>query len=295
MFHSLVAGGLNHLQAKMSTPDSKQVEVSVKKNIKPTDGEYSPVQPGGSLILAWQIRHKRVVMIGGGNVAAGRILNLLNADALITLICPTEGLHPEVSYRLQTHPERIVHLSRNFLSSDLDDPTISLALTAIDDPEESTKIYQLCHAKRIPVNVADVPEECDFYFGSTHRDGPLQIMVSTNGNGPRLASIIRKRIARSLPSNTGRAIEKVGELRRKLREIAPGKGGIEGQKRMEWMSRVCDEWSLDELGDMTEGDMQLLLKGFVGGSVKSYDEVIKMGKVLESVRIGEEEDDKNDI
>jgi precorrin-2 dehydrogenase/sirohydrochlorin ferrochelatase len=57
-------------------------------------------------------------------------------------------------------------------------------------------------------------------------------MVSTNGNGPKLASIVRKRIAEALPSNMGAAIENVGKLRRKLREVAPDIK--EGPKRMKW-------------------------------------------------------------
>jgi precorrin-2 dehydrogenase/sirohydrochlorin ferrochelatase len=65
-----------------------------------------------------------------------------------------------------------------------------------------------------------------------HRDGPLQIMVSTNGKGPRLANIVRRSIAANLPNNIGEAISKVGKLRQMLREIAPGIE--EGPKRMTW-------------------------------------------------------------
>lgn len=107
-----------------------------------------------------------------------------------------------------------------------------MVLVAVDDPEASTRIWKLCKERRIPANIADVPPECDFYFGSVHRDGPLQIMVSTNGNGPKMASIVRKKIAASLPSGMGRAIENVGILRAKLRETAPE--AKEGQKRMRW-------------------------------------------------------------
>ncbi len=107
-----------------------------------------------------------------------------------------------------------------------------MVFTAVDDPEASTQIYKLCQERHIPANIADVPPECDFYFGSVHRDGPLQIMISTNGNGPKLASIVRKQIAKSLPKNIGMAITKVGELRRKLRVVAPNQE--EGPKRMRW-------------------------------------------------------------
>lgn len=32
--------------------------------------EYPEIQGGGSLILAWQIRNKRVLVVGGGEVSA---------------------------------------------------------------------------------------------------------------------------------------------------------------------------------------------------------------------------------
>lgn len=111
-----------------------------------------------------------------------------------------------------------------------------MVLTAVDDPDASTQIWKLCQQRKIPANIADVPPECDFYFGSVHRDGPLQIMVSTNGNGPKLASLVRKQIAAKLPPNAGAAIERVGLLRKKLRRVASG--GEEGPKRMQW----CVSW-----------------------------------------------------
>jgi len=107
-----------------------------------------------------------------------------------------------------------------------------MVLVAVDDPEASTQIWKLCKEKRIPANIADVPPECDFYFGSVHRDGPLQVMVSTNGNGPRLASTIRKYIAKQLPRNAGQAISSMGQLRVKLRQLAPNVE--DGPKRMAW-------------------------------------------------------------
>jgi precorrin-2 dehydrogenase / sirohydrochlorin ferrochelatase len=130
---------------------------------------------------------------------------------------------------------------KKFEPSDLDDADITMVLTAIDDPEASSRIWKLCKEKRIAANIADVPPECDFYFGSVHRDGPLQIMVSTNGNGPKMANIVRRRIAASLPENIGAAITKVGALRKKLRVIAPGEE--QGPKRMKWYVSKSAEWN----------------------------------------------------
>lgn len=109
-----------------------------------------------------------------------------------------------------------------------------MLLVAIDDPEASTAIWKLAKERKIPVNIADVPPECDFYFGSTYRNGPLQIMVSTNGRGPRMASTLRKTITADLPPYIGDAIDNVGRLRAKLRLVAPGKTKEWIDKRMKW-------------------------------------------------------------
>lgn len=165
-------------------------------------------------------------------VAAGRIVNILNADANVTVVSPRSGLNEEVAYRIEQ--KQVDYIDRKFEPSDLDG--VDMVLTAVDDPEASSQIYKLCKERRIAANIADVPPECDFYFGSVHRDGPLQIMVSTNGNGPKLANIVRRQIASNLPSNIGAAIQRVGMLRRKLRKIAPMPE--EGPKRMQWYVQV---------------------------------------------------------
>ena len=200
-------------------------------------------------------------------VAAGRILNVLNADAKVTVISPRSGLNPEVVHRIEKG--QITYHDRKFEPSDLDN--VDMVLTAIDDPATSTVIWKLCKERKIAANIADVPPECDFYFGSVHRDGPLQIMVSTNGNGPKLASIVRKNIAANLPVDTGAAVQKVGILRKKLRKVAPKVE--EGPKRMGWMSRVCEEWSLEELVKMDEEDMDRLLGFYKPNTVPTFEEV----------------------
>lgn len=152
----------------------------------------------------------------------------------MTVVSPREGLNDEVAHRVAEG--QVDYVDRKFEASDLDN--VDMVLTAVDDPEASTQIWKLCKERKIAANIADVPPECDFYFGSVHRDGPLQIMVSTNGNGPKLASIVRKRIATSLPANIGTAIQKVGMLRRKLRKVAPAVE--EGPKRMQWCVKLLE-------------------------------------------------------
>lgn len=141
---------------------------------------------------------------------------------------PRDGLNAEVAHRIAQG--EVDYVDRKFEPADLDN--VDMVLTAVDDPEASTQIWKLCKEKRIAANIADVIPECDFYFGSTYRDGPLQVMVSTNGNGPRFSNIVKRKIADTLPANTGEGIQKIGKLRQMLRKVAPLKE--EGPKRMSW-------------------------------------------------------------
>jgi precorrin-2 dehydrogenase/sirohydrochlorin ferrochelatase len=188
----------------------------------------------------------------------------------VTVVSPAARLNPEVAYRVAQG--QVTHIDRNFEPADLDGA--DMVLVAVDDPAASTAIWQLCKARRIPANIADVPPECDFYFGSVHRDGPLQVMVSTNGKGPRLASMIRKFIAKQLPSDAGRAIETVGQLRVRLREIAPRPE--EGPKRMGWMSKVSEAYPWDEMCGLSEEDIGNLLRFYPSGKVPTLEELKAM-------------------
>ena len=228
---------------------------------------------GGSLLVAWQLKDKHVLIVGGGDVASGRIESVLVADARITLIAPRAGLHPLTQHLLDACPARITHHDRLFAGpADLDG--VDMVLTAVDDVAASRAICALCRERRIPVNVADIPPSCDFYFGSQIRDGPLQVMISTNGQSPKLANLIRRQIEAAIPARAGAAIEKVGALRSKLKERAPGVGGDVGRRRMRWMVDVCSSWDMDELAMLDEQMMARLLdEGWENQTVPRLEDV----------------------
>ena len=232
----------------------------------PFMAEFTLPPGGGSLLLAWQLSGKRVLIIGGGDVSSGRIKSVLAADAYITLIAPRDGLHPLTSYFV-ANSKRVTYYDRTF-ADERDLEGADMVLTAIDDVECSKRICLMCRERKIPVNVADIPPMCDFYFGSQIRRGPLQILISTNGNGPKLASLIKTSIEETIPLNIGQAIENVGVLRGKLKERAPGVGGDVSKKRMKWMSDICTTWSFDDLAKLDVELMEnILSEGWEAGIV----------------------------
>ncbi|KAJ7097857.1 siroheme synthase [Mycena belliarum] len=233
----------------------------------------SPAISGGSLLIAWQLKDKNVLIVGGGEVASQRIESVLTADALITILSPARGLHARTKQLIDAHAARITYYDRRF-SGPAEIHKMDMVLTALDDVNISREICEMCRKAKVPVNAADIPDLCDFYFGAQIRDGPLQIMISTNGNGPRMAALMKKRIQSALSGTEGGAIEKVGVLRTQLKERAPGVGGPLGRKRMKWMSEVCNIWQVDELTQLDEHTIiKLLDEGWEKDRVPTLDQL----------------------
>jgi precorrin-2 dehydrogenase / sirohydrochlorin ferrochelatase len=230
-----------------------------------------------SLLIAWQLKNKHVLVVGGGQVASSRIRQALAAGANLTVVSPVQGLSEETKSLIDTvvgsDDNHVIHRNRTFVSTDLEN--VDMALTAIDDVDLSREIGTLCRARRIPVNVADDPAYCDFYFGSQIRQGPLQIMVSTNGKSPKLANIIRRKIEECIPEGAGEAIDKVGRVRERLKERAPGVGGDVSKRRMKWMVDLCTSWELDDLASLDDGQIEKMLDdGWESNFVPSREHVM---------------------
>ncbi|CAK5277653.1 unnamed protein product [Mycena citricolor] len=213
---------------------------------------------GGSFLIAWQLKDKQVLIVGGGEVASQRIESILAADAFITVLSPAKGVHVRTRQFIDAYPARITYYDRRF-SGPAEIHKMDMVLTALDDVNRSRDICEMCREAKVPVNAADIPDLCDFYFGAQIRDGPLQIMISTNGNGPRMAALMKKKIGEALSGKEGEAIEKVGILRARLKDRAPGVGGLLGRKRMKWMSEVCNTWDIDDLTELDDALIARLL------------------------------------
>lgn len=255
-------------------------------------------QPGASLIIAFQIKSKHVLVIGGGDVAMGRVNALLSADAVVTLVAPeltNSALRDYVKIQ-QEEPDlsNLIFIQKTVVAEKseatgadcvaVEDLVLdqnhkckfSLVLTAINtNTGVSEKVYNLCSVQNnVPVNVADVPPMCDFYFASMIRRGPLQVAVSTGGSAPRLARRIRLAIERSVDDlgAVDKAIENISRLRQALRTgnvtASLGKAATQEERvaiikaRMKWMSQVCDAWSIDEMAQIDDDDVQFLVASY---------------------------------
>jgi siroheme synthase, N-terminal domain len=144
------------------------------------------------------IRERRCLVVGGSETAARKAELLLRAGARIDVVAAS--LHDGWS-RLEGR-ERVTVVATAFDSSLLDDKDIVLVVE--DDFEAAKRIADAAHARNIPVNVADKPALCSFILPSIIDRSPIVVAVSSGGESPVLARMLRARLETLVPAAYGR-------------------------------------------------------------------------------------------
>ncbi|ORX98221.1 uroporphyrin-III C-m [Basidiobolus meristosporus CBS 931.73] len=211
---------------------------------------------GASLIVAWRCQKSHILVVGNNSIAASRVYSSLDSDAEVTLVSPQAGMCHELAVRIERG--EINWFDREFEESDVVGK--EMVLVTLDDRDHCEKIATLCKTHRIPINVADMNDLCDFWFMSTYRDQSLQLAVSTNAQAPKLANRLRRQLVSSLPDGIGDAIHKVGILRRKIRDSDPSI--LSRSRRMHWLAQICEYWPLQRLSQLSEEEIEELLESY---------------------------------
>jgi len=132
-----------------------------------------------------KVEDRKCLVVGGGKVAARKVMLLKRAGAHITAVSPQ--LCDELRALLEQGA--ITYVAREFQDEDLHDCVLVIAAT--DDKVVNRRVSELANAQRIPVNVVDSPDLCSFIMPSIIDRSPVQIAVSTGGASPVLARLLR--------------------------------------------------------------------------------------------------------
>lgn len=159
-----------------------------------------------------KLRGRTSIVVGGGEIALRKVSLLLKAEADVTVVSPE--LCPELA-ALQAQG-RIVHLAQRFEPERLDGAQLVIAAT--DDEAVNRQVSAAAQAHNIPVNVVDAPELCTFVVPSVVDRSPIVIAVSSGGNAPVLARMVRARLETLIPASYGRLAQLAGEFRDKVKE-----------------------------------------------------------------------------
>lgn len=152
-----------------------------------------------------QLHGRLCAVIGGGSVGRRKVRGLLDAGARVRLVAPdalAEGDRSGVEI-----------VPRPYRPGDLEGA--ALAFAATDSRETNAAVAREARQRGIPVCVADAPDEGDFVLPALLRRGELTVAVSTGGQSPALAALVREHLAENLGPEWATVLEIAAALRRK--------------------------------------------------------------------------------
>jgi uroporphyrin-III C-methyltransferase/precorrin-2 dehydrogenase/sirohydrochlorin ferrochelatase len=146
---------------------------------------------------------RRVVVVGGGPVAASKIEALVAAGARVTVVAPQ--IRPEIEQA------DVDIVRRDFTDTDLDG---AWWVVAAAPPAVNRRVSQAAEQRRIFVNAVDDPAHATAYLGGVVRRDGVTIVVSTNGRAPAIAGLLREALDAWLPRDIERWLRTSDEARR---------------------------------------------------------------------------------
>lgn len=154
-----------------------------------------------------KLQSRRVVLVGGGRVAAGKLDALVAAGAEVIVVAPE--VRPEIE-----RPGVAIH-RRGFVESDLDG---AWWVVAAAPPEVNRQVLAAAETRRIFVNAVDDPAHATAYAGGVVRRDGVTIAISTDGRAPALAGLLREALDGWLPADLDRWMRAADEARREWKQ-----------------------------------------------------------------------------
>lgn len=143
------------------------------------------------------LKKRRCLLVGGGDVATRKGRLLSKAGAVLRVVAL--DISDELRQLAKENNGEI--FQREYQSFDMQDCFIAIAAT--DDESLNEKISLDAKAINIPVNVVDSPELCTYITPAIIDRSPLVIAVSSGGEAPVLARLIRAKLETLIPANYG--------------------------------------------------------------------------------------------
>lgn len=157
------------------------------------------------------ISRRAVLVIGGGAVAERKVAALLGAGAQVTVNAP------ELTPRLRRWVEhgQLAHRPEAFREAWLE--RVWLVVAATSDRATNQMVAELAGLRRIFVNVVDDAALSSFHVPAVVDRAPLTIAISSGGEAPMLARLVRERLETLLDHSLGALATLAARLRPRIR------------------------------------------------------------------------------
>lgn len=162
--------------------------------------------------LFFNLQNRKCLVVGGGRVALRKVNTLLSCRADIFII--SSYLFPQLASLKENN--KIMHLDESYDKRHLQG--IFLAISATDDAQLNRRVAEDCFEQGIPVNTADDPSLCSFFFPAVFDRGSLKVAISTSGKSPAFARQLKEELENNVGNDIGDFVDFLGSIRPKILE-----------------------------------------------------------------------------
>lgn len=152
---------------------------------------------------------RKVVLVGGGRVAAGKLQGLIAEGAKVTVVAPE--IRPELE-----QPGVVIE-RRRFEDADLDG---AWYVVAAAPSEVNHDVLAAAERRQLFVNAVDDPPNATAYAGGVVRRSGVTIAISTDGRAPALAGLLREALDAWLPGDLDEWMSAADQVRREWKRDA---------------------------------------------------------------------------
>ncbi len=165
--------------------------------------------------ICLDLQNRPVLVVGGGIIAEGKALQLVEANANVHLVSPTltETLRQKVEQGIITYRQG------EFTETDLDGKALIVSATNVEAVNEA--VARAANARGLLCNVVDQPTLCNFITPTIVARGDLQIAISSSGKSPTVAQRVKREISALIGKEYEAFLEITAELRAKARQALP--------------------------------------------------------------------------
>lgn len=166
------------------------------------------------LPITLRLAGARVLVVGGGEVAARKVRLLLKAGPEIDVVA--RELNAELTTLLSEGALR--HAAQAFTAEHVQG--CRLVIAATDDAALNRVVAAAADGANVPVNVVDDPAPSSFITPALIERPPLWIAISSGGAAPVLVRRLRERIEALLPAGYGRLAAFMERHRPRVKTLA---------------------------------------------------------------------------
>ncbi|HCK19592.1 MULTISPECIES: bifunctional precorrin-2 dehydrogenase/sirohydrochlorin ferrochelatase [Thalassospira] len=200
-----------------------------------------------------KVQGKKVVVLGGGDVAAGKLRLLMRSHADITVIAPElcddiARMHANGKIRWESSP---------FVDTMINGA--AMVFDATDNPHLTARVEAAAKRRNILLNVVDKTAHCDFIVPAILDRAPVMITISTGACAPALARILRQRLETVFPAT----LSNIAKIARDARETVATHLS-DGLSRQRFWTRFFQKaLRADSAEKITQDDLSHELRSFV--------------------------------